>query len=363
MEKYTYDFNYMLNKYSVEKVTLDDIKDIVKKVSIDMVSGNNQISEFASDSVTYLYSGYTTDTVHSGSVITELDNARIIDRTEAAYLLNSDKFEDLLKHAFQNDIQGGRFTSESINEIAKGLYIEDLNELADYLGKSNLTEFDLQRAAEIATNGYLFEPTTGAWATISERFVMATPEGSVINCYTSRADLGRTWAQVEVVTMLDKLPDTQVVGTTTVGELRALRNQSCMDAVYSKMMSVSADLVNGTRLHIDSDGKIIGISNAEGMYSGSSKFKTSTKNYMNYSTEIDMKSKYPDYDNYNSVEKLQARQYDYEKRFVSDMYDRGVTNSFSMPSIFAKVSMIAEIVFDNFCLIIYHYCGVINNRY
>ena len=136
-------------------------------------------------------------------------------------------------------------------------------------------------------------------------------------------------------------------------------------SIYSGGSSVDArfDLFDTTEYYFDEQGKLIGASNAEGMYSGSSKFKTSTKNYMNYSTEIDMKSKYPDYDNYSPVEKLQARQYDYEKRLVSDMYDRGVTNSFSMPSIFAKVSMIAEIVFDNFCLIMYHYCGVINNRY
>ena len=69
MKKYEYDFTDLLNDLPDDKVTLDDIRDVIMNVSIDMVCNNNSLSKFADDAVTYLYSGMVNEYIHSNSVV------------------------------------------------------------------------------------------------------------------------------------------------------------------------------------------------------------------------------------------------------------------------------------------------------
>ena len=217
---FNYDFSYIIDKYDLNTVSLSDIKQILRNVSLNMVSGDNTITAFADNADTYLYSGIAVDGLSSNMLVKNIENARIIDKSEAGYLLQSEEFHSLIQNAFINDVKSGRFTAENIKEVEKGIRRnEDLDNLKNILSKSDMTQVDATRAAKIAMEGYLYEPTKGAWATISERFVEETPSGSNIYCVTANADLNRTWGQVEVIKVLDVMPEDKVIGNTTVGEL------------------------------------------------------------------------------------------------------------------------------------------------
>jgi len=105
MLEFQYDFSYILDNYDVNKIGFADIKDILQKVSLDMVSGDNTLSKFADNAVTYLYSGNAFEGYSSTVLVNQLEDVRIIDRSEAAYLLQNDDFMKLIQRAFENDIK------------------------------------------------------------------------------------------------------------------------------------------------------------------------------------------------------------------------------------------------------------------
>ena len=51
-------FSYIIEKYDLDSVGIEDIKKILREISIDMVSGNNSVTTFPKDAITYLYSGH-----------------------------------------------------------------------------------------------------------------------------------------------------------------------------------------------------------------------------------------------------------------------------------------------------------------
>jgi hypothetical protein len=183
----------------LSKVTLNDVCDIITKISVDAGVSNN--------APTVLYSG-NINGYKTNDIAKSLDNARIIDNTKLGkFLLDTNctgEYGELLKSALKNDISNGTF---DISLVENGLRGDDPNKLKKLLAKNTLNADELEQAANIASNGFNYEPTKGAWAIASEQFIKATPSGSEIICLTAEADLTRTWAQVEIPTALKHLPD------------------------------------------------------------------------------------------------------------------------------------------------------------
>ena len=123
-----------------------------------------------------------------------MDNVRIIDNSEIGmFLADSSKdapYKKLLESAIANDIKNGTF---DLSAVENGLREDQLPRLNSLLSKSSLTNDELNQAVIIASSGFNYEPTKGAWAIASEQFIKTTPPTSEIICVTAEANLARTW--------------------------------------------------------------------------------------------------------------------------------------------------------------------------
>lgn len=192
----------------IDDLSLERLNQLIDTVSVKMNS-NGSVVDFPTEMVTCLYSGYMED-VRTQDYVSKMSDVRILDNTHAAEFLNKKEFKDLLKKLFEKEIASGKINENNVSEIQNGIrFQEDKDELLRIMRKisddrDSVTNADILQAAKIAANGYEYEPSKGAWAIISENFVKVTSPNSEIICITPEADLGRTWALVEIPTMLDK---------------------------------------------------------------------------------------------------------------------------------------------------------------
>ena len=102
----------------LNKVTLNDVCDIITKISVD--------AGVSDDAPTVLYSG-NVNGYRTGDIAKSLDNVRIIDNTSLGEFLSDADFDELLNCALKNDITTGAF---DISSVEKGIReTDDLNDL------------------------------------------------------------------------------------------------------------------------------------------------------------------------------------------------------------------------------------------
>lgn len=301
-------------------VTLKDVSDIISNLSM-----NAGVNESAA---TILYSG-SINGYRTGDIAKSLDNVRIIDNTFAGKFLsdNSDssKFNQLLDSAIRNEMTNGSF---DISSVEKGLRPKDYQRLSDLLEEADsLTSDKLSEAIRIASNGYKYEPTKGAWAIASEQFIKATPADSKIICLTAEADLTRTWAQVEIPTALKYLPDNHVFGGYTIAELKSIYNSNGLESVQNLLKAKSVDITQNIKVHYGINGEILEM-DASYLVNGTSYVKPSESVFevtvgeiRNFTPESEILKVYPEYNNLTKIEQLQLRYVDGEYKSFFELLD------------------------------------------
>ena len=294
----------------LSKVSLSDVNNIISKISVDAGVSNTAPTVLYSGSLC----GYSTN-----SIVKSMDNVRIIDNTDLGKFLSSSDFDKILCYALENDISSGKF---DISLIEKGLYPNDFDDLNKLLSKPSLLPDELERAVAIASGGYKYEPTKGAWAIASEQFIKATPSGSEIICLTAEADLTRTWAQVEIPTALKHLPDKQVFGGYTIAELKSVYNSNGIESVQNLLKNKAIDITQNVKVHYGTNGKVVGM-DASNLINGTSYvkpsesvFETTIGDIRNYISDAEISKLFPDVDfeKLSELEKLQIRQLELEYR-------------------------------------------------
>ena len=211
-----------IKNIDLDSVSLKDVSNIISEMSVD--------AGFNDNAKTILYSGKING-YKTGDIAKSLDNVRIIDNTDVGKFLSGNKFDELLEAAITNDIKN---CTLDVSLIEKALDDNQLKDLKKYLDAYNdLSQEQLIKAVQIASDGYKYEPTKGAWAIASEQFIKATPSSSEIICLTAEADLTRIWAQVEIPTALKHLPDKQVFGGYTIAELKSVYNSNGIESVQN----------------------------------------------------------------------------------------------------------------------------------
>ena len=109
----------------LSKLTLNDVCDMITKISVDAGVSNN--------APTVPYSGSLCD-YSTNSIVKSLNDVRIIDNTFVGKFLadNSDtsKFNKLLESAIRNKMENGGF---DISSVAKGLRDKDYQRLSTLL--------------------------------------------------------------------------------------------------------------------------------------------------------------------------------------------------------------------------------------
>ena len=232
-----------------ESYGLDDIKEIIRNANYGMVDEIGDISDFPDGSNTILYSGKI-GSVSTHQYVLSVENVRIIDKTTVGTLLEDKRFKKIVAKAIENDILAGVFNPEDVR-----MGLRDPDPLgAEYLkfvdDVENVTTSNLDRVVEKATEAFNYEPTQGAWAIASAELIKLTPPDSHIYCVVSNADTSRTWGQVEVVTAIENLPDSQKIGETTVGDLKKLVKNDEAD-VNKKYADVWNELKNESKVYDD----------------------------------------------------------------------------------------------------------------
>ena len=330
MRKYKFDFGSLISGVDKNTVGLKDMVKLIDGLSLNQVVGNNTEAPFSSKATTYLYSGGVTIgdiTISAGDIANAFENARTLDQTVAANFLGSDIYEELLEAAISNDIRNGTL---DLSLIEAGFRkTSDFDELKKIISNTNRSAQDIEDAIKFATNGFNYEPTRGAWAIISENFIESTPSTSKIQSIVPEANTARTWGQVEVLTLLKKFDDNHEIGDTTVGDLKKLikydnaSNKYDYSAVYDKLKTQSSDFVwnvldDDSVLHFYADGSLKDIDFAGNRHM-SSYFSVTVGDIRKFNSIAEVRAKFgKEYDNFNSCEKLQAREiYSYVKQFTN----------------------------------------------
>ncbi len=227
---------------------IEDIKEIIRNADYSKVDEFGEISSFSNSATTLLYSGMMGNGVKSNDFVSTIEDVRIIDRSVAGKLLINDKLKLAVVEAIKNDILAGTFDPETVRkgfrEPNGAEYIKFVDDL------KNVNTETVHYVAIKAANAFDFEPAQGAWAIASEEFIKNTSPDSHILCVVSNADTNRTWGQVEVVTALEELPDSQKIEGTTVGELKKLVHNGETD-VNSKYGDVWNELKNEAKVYDD----------------------------------------------------------------------------------------------------------------
>ena len=327
MGKYEFDFGSLISGVDKNTVGLKDMVNLIDSLSLNQVIGNNTEAPFSNKATTYLYSGGVTIgdiSISAGDIANAFENARTLDQTVAANFLNSDDFNDLLEVAISNDIRNGTL---DLSLIEGGLRNpNDLIKLKKIISGTNLNSKDIENVSRIAANGFNYEPTRGAWAIISENFIESTPATSKIQSIVPEANTARTWGQVEVPTMLEKLDDGHKIGDTTVGDLKKLikkvNGDNNYDDVYKALMHQSSDFTNSSLsrgdslIHFDSDGKYAGFDLVGRPQIPRDNYYISVKDLKNLDSDKTVQAAFgAEYDKFSTAEKLQAREiYSYVKQ-------------------------------------------------
>ena len=327
MGKYEFDFGSLISGVDKNTVGLKDLVKLIDSLSLNQVIGNNTEAPFSNKATTYLYSGGVTIgdiSISAGDIANAFENARTLDQTVAANFLNSDDFNDLLEVAISNDIRNGTL---DLSLIEGGLRNpNDLIKLKKIISGTNLNSKDIENVSRIAANGFNYEPTRGAWAIISENFIESTPATSKIQSIVPEANTARTWGQVEVPTMLEKLDDGHKIGDTTVGDLKKLikkvNGDNNYDDVYKALMHQSSDFTNSSLsrgdslIHFDSDGKYAGFDLVGRPQIPRDNYYISVKDLKNLDSDKTVQAAFgAEYDKFSTAEKLQAREiYSYVKQ-------------------------------------------------
>lgn len=313
MSEYTFEFTSVTQSFDSNTARLSDMLQLIDNLSLNEIVGDNTALGFSADATTYLYSGGITvngNFVSSGLVANAIDGSRTLDKTIAAKFLTSNDFRVLLNSALSNDISNGTL---DLSFILGGIREQtDKDRLITLISKTDLTNDELQEAVRISSTGFAYEPSKGAWVIISENFIEATPVTSRIESIVPEADILRTCGQVEVLTALDKLPDNQIIGNKTIGELKLLRDTEGINSVYEALKSHSSDFVNSTlsdnvTISFNREGRAIGIDLTGNNPSISSAFTATIGEIKGFASDADMSAKFGDYTALSSLEKLQAR--------------------------------------------------------
>ena len=294
----------------LNSVTLSDVSNVISKLSVEGPEGAKTI----------LYSGSISG-CSSNKIVTDMIDVRIIDNTEVGKFLAdsslNSQFQQLLEAAIRNEITSRTF---DLSSVEKGLYPDDLRELYELYSLETLQEEELLRTIELASNGYKFEPTKGAWAIASEKFIKETPIDSEIICITAEANITRTWAMVEVPTALENLPDNYIFGGYAVKELRQLRDEEGIDKVVELLKNKSQEVTEDIRLFYDENGVIITTDSSE-IIGGTAidmpedaVFSTTIGDRRDYLSEQAMTTICPEYDNLTPLQKLQLQQLELDAR-------------------------------------------------
>ena len=130
-------------------------------------------------------------------------------------------------------------------------------------------------------------------AIASKEFIKNTPPDSHILCVVPDADTSRTWGQVEIITALDELPDSQKIEGTTVGELKKLVHDGEID-INKKYGDVWSELKNEAQVYdeilarsggdVNNSGKIL--TSTKGDSAGAVKVLEATGNDVNGSVKL-----------------------------------------------------------------------------
>ena len=301
----------------LSKVSLSDVNNIISKISVDAGVSNTAPTVLYSGSLC----GYSTN-----SIVKSMDNVRIIDNTDLGKFLSSSDFDKILCYALENDISSGKF---DISLIEKGLYPNDFDDLNKLLSKPSLLPDELERAVAIASGGYKYEPTKGAWAIASEQFIKATPADSKIICLTAEADLTRTWAQVEIPAALKYLPDGQSFGGYTIAELKSIYNSDGLESVQNLLKAKSVNITQNIKVHYGINGEILEM-DASYLVNGTSYvkpsesvFETTIGDIRKFTPDAEISKLFPDVDfeKLSELEKLQLRQLELEYRRANGILD------------------------------------------
>ena len=332
MRKYKFDFGSLISGVDKNTVGLKDLVKLIDGLSLNMLAGDYKELPFSSKATTYLYSGGVTIgdiSISAGDIANAFENARTLDRTVAANFLNSDDFNDLLKVAISNDIRNGTLDFTLIEGgFRKTSDFEDFKKI---ISNTNLNSEEFNKAVMKAANGFNYEPTRGAWAIISENFIESTPATSKIQSIVPEANTARTWGQIEVPTMLEKLDDGHRIGDTTVGDLKKLikkvNGDNNYDDVYKALMHQSSDFTNSSLsrgdslIHFDSDGKYASFDLVGRTQIPRDNYYISVKDLKNLDSDKTVQAAFgAEYDKFSTAQKLQAREiYGYVKQ-ISDSH-------------------------------------------
>ena len=256
-----------------------------------------------------------------------MDNVQIIDNTDLGKFLSESDFNELIENAIKNDIINGTF---DVSFVEKGIrYEDDLIRLNEYIDQKSLSSVELEKAVKIASEGFQYEPTKGAWAIASEQFIKATPADSKIICLTAEADLTRTWAQVEIPAALKYLPDGQSFGGYTIAELKSIYNSDGLESVQNLLKNKAIDITQNVKVHYGTNGKVVGM-DASNLINGTSYvkpsesvFETTMGDIRNYISDAEISKLFPDVDfeKLSELEKLQIRQLELEYRRANGILD------------------------------------------
>ena len=112
----------------------------------------------------------------------------------------------------------------------------------------------------------------------------------------------------------------------TDGEIiNKFRNYEYM--IDNDIAGITVDKMSKTNIYLNNDAKIVLMSDvAITEYTNESVYKVTMNEAKNFLLDEIMESKYLNYEDLSPLEKIKAKQYDYEKGLVSDMIDRGVTS-------------------------------------
>jgi hypothetical protein len=250
MNKINIDTGAGIVEVDLDTVTMSDVDELIANLSVDA-----GVDAYAK---TVLYSGKVAG-ISTSDIVEKITGIRIINNTPAAKFLTNEngQYNQVINAAIRNEITSGIF---DINTVKKGMYETNYNNLSDLLSiGEHIIPDDLDRAIDLARTGYNYEPTRGAWAIVSEHFVRATPITSEIVSLVPEADLTRTWAAVEVPTILSRLSDDHIVGGHRVADLRNKRNSEGIDSVLRALQNDAKNQAGKIELFFDELGSIIGV--------------------------------------------------------------------------------------------------------
>jgi|GEM_PF-5895038 len=250
MNKINIDTGAGIVEVDLDTVTMSVVDELIASLSVD--------AGVDADAKTVLYSGRLAGKSTS-DIVEKITGIRIINNTPAATFLTNEngQYNQVVNAAIRNEITSGIF---DVSNIRAGMYAENYNELLELLPEfENLSLNDQNDLIDLARTGYSYEPTKGAWAIVSEHFVRATPITSEIMSLVPEADLTRTWAAVEVPTILDRLSDDHIVGGHRVADLRNKRNSEGIDSVLRTLQNNAKNQAGKIELFFDELGSIIGV--------------------------------------------------------------------------------------------------------